>query len=67
MSFEKFIDKYTASETNKYFARIDHNINLCLKPKPKWMPRKVYDELIKNLLYIEEFNNYTGVIPEEKK
>lgn len=50
--FEKVSDK--ASE--ELVLKIERHIRLCIKPKPKHLPRFIWEWLLSKMLVMEEFN-----------
>lgn len=57
---EKLIEdkdlKFYASKVSENFnIRIEQYVKIHLKPKPIWMPKSVYEWLLKNLLEIHHF------------
>lgn len=51
---ETIIEKYCREQGLTLAQRIDEKMALCIKPKPKWCPRWLYQEIIKESVEVVE-------------
>lgn len=51
--FKKQIDKHVEDMIEKNTLKIEYQIRMCIRPRPKWIPELIHRRLVKQLLQIE--------------
>lgn len=51
------IEKYCEKQGYELAQKIDEKMAIIIKPRPKWMPKKIYNAVIKKVVEIVEVNS----------